>query len=187
MLCTSKAFPFFLLKAASFAILSYTAANATPLLFEIRSEVLLFNFTSSIWLDAKTFCMSLFSCSTRELCKYRILFVRQRRDPSLEQTNKQCSCSWNSFTNLSTEFWNLSDSIVAAAVCNICFHSYCRAVGRFKNLVRQVGIKGLLKNPGKKRMAFSSFALNPKLYIPSMLNIDLILWHTQSIVCAVKC
>ena len=27
----------------------------------------------------------------------------------------------------------------------------------------------------------------PKLYIPSTLNIDLILWHTQYIVCAVKC
>ena len=26
-----------------------------------------------------------------------------------------------------------------------------------------------------------------KLYIPSSLNIDLILWHTQLIVCAVKC
>ena len=60
------------------------------------------------------------------------------------------SCSWNSFTNSSTEFWNLSDSIVAAAVCNICFHSYCRALGRSKNLIRQVGIQGLLKNPGKK-------------------------------------
>ena len=32
-----KGFPFFLLKAASFAILSYTAANATPILFEILS------------------------------------------------------------------------------------------------------------------------------------------------------
>ena len=27
----------------------------------------------------------------------------------------------------------------------------------------------------------------PKLYISSTLNIDLILWHTQLIVCAVKC
>ena len=27
----------------------------------------------------------------------------------------------------------------------------------------------------------------PKLYTPSTLNIDLILWHTQLIVCAVKC
>ena len=26
-----------------------------------------------------------------------------------------------------------------------------------------------------------------KLYIPSTLNIDLILWHTQSIVCAIEC
>ena len=32
-----------------------------------------------------------------------------------------------------------------------------------------------------------SFYLYPKLYIPSTLNIDLILWHTQLIVCAVKC
>ena len=29
--------------------------------------------------------------------------------------------------------------------------------------------------------------LDPKLYILSTLNIDLILWHTQLIVCAVKC
>ena len=28
---------------------------------------------------------------------------------------------------------------------------------------------------------------DPKLYIPSTLNIDLILWHSQLIVCAVKC
>ena len=27
----------------------------------------------------------------------------------------------------------------------------------------------------------------PKLYIPSTLNIDLMLWHTKLIVCAVKC
>ena len=27
------------------------------------------------------------------------------------------------------------------------------------------------------------FDLEPKLYIPSTLNIDLILWHTQLIVC----
>ena len=33
----------------------------------------------------------------------------------------------------------------------------------------------------------SSFDLGAKLYIPSTLNIDLILWHTQLIVCAVKC
>ena len=31
------------------------------------------------------------------------------------------------------------------------------------------------------------FKLPPKLYIPSTLNIDLILWHTQSILCALKC
>ena len=30
------------------------------------------------------------------------------------------------------------------------------------------------------------FGTRAKLYIPSTLNIDLILWHTQSIVCAVK-
>jgi hypothetical protein len=29
--------------------------------------------------------------------------------------------------------------------------------------------------------------LLPKLYIPSTLNIELILWHTQLIMCAVKC
>ena len=32
-----------------------------------------------------------------------------------------------------------------------------------------------------------TFGRSPKLYIPSTLNIDLILWHTQLIVCAVKC
>ena len=31
------------------------------------------------------------------------------------------------------------------------------------------------------------FNSHPKLYIPSTLNIDLILWHTQLIVCAVEC
>ena len=31
------------------------------------------------------------------------------------------------------------------------------------------------------------FRLLPKLYIPSTLNIDLILWHRQLIACAVKC
>ena len=30
------------------------------------------------------------------------------------------------------------------------------------------------------------FGMSPKLYIPSTLNIDPILWHTQLIVCAVK-
>ena len=30
------------------------------------------------------------------------------------------------------------------------------------------------------------FVQNSKLYIPSTINIDLILWHTQLIVCAVK-
>ena len=31
------------------------------------------------------------------------------------------------------------------------------------------------------------YNLDSKLYIPSTLNIYLILWHTQLIVCAVKC
>ena len=31
------------------------------------------------------------------------------------------------------------------------------------------------------------FGLAAKLYNPSTLNLDLILWHTQLIVCAVKC
>ena len=31
------------------------------------------------------------------------------------------------------------------------------------------------------------FALVSKLCIPSTVNIDLILWHTQLIVCAIKC
>ena len=34
---------------------------------------------------------------------------------------------------------------------------------------------------------FPRFRRHPKLYIPSTLNIDLILWHTQLIVCALKC
>ena len=33
----------------------------------------------------------------------------------------------------------------------------------------------------------SRSSYSPKLYIPSTLNIDLMLWHTQLIVCAVKC
>ena len=33
----------------------------------------------------------------------------------------------------------------------------------------------------------SAFMCQPKLYITSTLNIDLILWHTQLIVCAIKC
>ena len=32
-----------------------------------------------------------------------------------------------------------------------------------------------------------ALVLHTKLYIPSTLNIDLILWHTQLIVYAVKC
>ena len=31
---------------------------------------------------------------------------------------------------------------------------------------------------------FEKSTIHPKLYIPSTLNIDLILWHTQLIVCA---
>ena len=31
------------------------------------------------------------------------------------------------------------------------------------------------------------FTTEAKLYIPSTLNIDFILWHTQLIVCAVEC
>ena len=34
---------------------------------------------------------------------------------------------------------------------------------------------------------FSPLTVSPKLYIPSTLNIDPILWHTQLIVGAVKC
>ena len=37
---------------------------------------------------------------------------------------------------------------------------------------------------GKPRFRRSILVLKPKLYIPSTLNIDLILWHTQLIVCA---
>ena len=33
---------------------------------------------------------------------------------------------------------------------------------------------------------WSSFMLDSKLYIPSTLNTDSLLWHTQLIVCAVK-
>ena len=37
---------------------------------------------------------------------------------------------------------------------------------------------------GKKEIKRVDFYLYSKLYIPSTLNIDLILWHTQLIVCA---
>ena len=33
--------------------------------------------------------------------------------------------------------------------------------------------------------SFNTLRTNPKLYIPSTLNIDLILWHTQLILCAI--
>ena len=36
-------------------------------------------------------------------------------------------------------------------------------------------------------LSYRSLKLRAKLYTPSTLNIDLILWHTQLIVCAVKC
>ena len=47
----------------------------------------------------------------------------------------------------------------------------------------------LFKLKKRATLCFScgSAASKPKLYIPSILNIDLILWHTQLIVCAVKC
>ena len=38
-----------------------------------------------------------------------------------------------------------------------------------------------------KYLCTDSVMFSPKLYIPNTLNIDLILWHTQLIVCAVKC
>jgi hypothetical protein len=44
-----------------------------------------------------------------------------------------------------------------------------------------LGHNGEFVNVLKIKMSYA------KLYIPSTLNIDLILWHTQLIVCAVKC
>ena len=46
--------------------------------------------------------------------------------------------------------------------------------------------KGGNKKGAKKSAIILLLGLNPKLYIPSTLNIDLILWHTQLIVSAVK-
>ena len=43
---------------------------------------------------------------------------------------------------------------------------------------------GDVKSACKLGSANKDFMLLTKLYIPSTLNIDLILWHTQSIVCA---
>ena len=36
-------------------------------------------------------------------------------------------------------------------------------------------------------LAYLNLTVNTKLYIPSTLNIDFVLWHTQLIVYAVKC
>ena len=49
-------------------------------------------------------------------------------------------------------------------------------------------LKGIILNEKKMLMKKHSFRLGleiyPKLYIPSTLNIDLIMWHKQLIVCA---
>ena len=49
-------------------------------------------------------------------------------------------------------------------------------------------LKGIILNETKMLMKKHSFRLGleiyPKLYIPSTLNIDLIMWHKQLIVCA---
>ena len=44
-----------------------------------------------------------------------------------------------------------------------------------------------IPNELNKILSTCIFMICSKLYIPSTLNIDLILWHTQLIVCAVKC
>ena len=49
--------------------------------------------------------------------------------------------------------------------------------------VTNIRVSTLLKLSAK----YFFFIQRPKLYIPSTLNIDFILWHTQLIVCAVKC
>ena len=41
-------------------------------------------------------------------------------------------------------------------------------------------------NFGQNIFSLNIVVSTPKLYIPSTLNIDLLLWHTQLIVCAVK-
>ena len=43
------------------------------------------------------------------------------------------------------------------------------------------------QHKGNNRILRIGLMGRSKLYIPSTLNIDLILWHTQLIVCAVKC
>ena len=53
-------------------------------------------------------------------------------------------------------------------------------IERCKNIVYRTNTP--LLTPFLKNVVVSA-----KLYIPSTLNIDLILWHTQLIVCAVKC
>jgi hypothetical protein len=55
-----------------------------------------------------------------------------------------------------------------------------------KSLHRGVCAEDLKKSP-VRHFLFFQITLRSKLYIPSTQNIDLILWHTQLIVCAVKC
>ena len=43
------------------------------------------------------------------------------------------------------------------------------------------------KNLRKAERRIKELDFQAKLYIPSTLNIDLMLWNTQLIVCAVKC
>ena len=52
--------------------------------------------------------------------------------------------------------------------------------GPFENFI-------MLLIVGNTILLMLKVSLQSKLYIPSALNIDLILWHTQLIVCAVKC
>ena len=57
--------------------------------------------------------------------------------------------------------------------------SYCnKRHGKHKNRLH----KGAFNNYVDRILPF--FDPSPKLYIPSTLNIDLTLWHTQLIVCA---
>ena len=53
-----------------------------------------------------------------------------------------------------------------------------RSFGRFVKLRNLANLSS-----STLKVALGSY---PKLYIPSTINIDLILWHTQLIVCAAK-
>ena len=84
---------------------------------------------------------------------------------------KVCRCLWNSLTFIFF-LLKLKSSFFAAPV--------------HKNQSKCQNTAFLLINM-QIHMDWLFFTDWPKLYIPSTLNIDLILWHTQLIVYAVKC